>query len=259
MSPMGVYRLADLSWTEVRDLDRDRTVALLPIGAVEAHGPHLPVSTDRIIARAMAEEGARRLTARNLTGRRLSALLLPPIDYTSAGFAADFPGTLSIRPETVTALLVDIASGLVRGGFRYLALVNAHLDPTHLRSLYDAVEKIRAEGSLSVAFPDVTRKPWALRLTAEFESGACHAGRYEGSVVMARRGDLVRDEIRRRLQPNPESLSRAIREGLESFEEAGGPNAYFGDPAAASVEEGEQTISVLGQILAESVLQWFEG
>ena len=245
-----VYRLSEMTWTEVRDLDLDRTVAILPIGAVEAHGPHLPVSTDRIIAAAMAEAGARRLAARSFV-----PLLLPPVDYTSAGFAAAFPGTVSIRPETATALLVDIAAAVAHGGIRTLALANSHLDPGHLQSIYDALGQIRSETSLDVVFPDITHKPWAARLSEEFKSGACHAGRYEGSMVMARRGDLVRNDVRLQLPVNPQSLSRAIWKGLESFEEAGGPEAYFGDPAAATAAEGERTIAVLGAILEEAVIE----
>ena len=243
-----------MTWVEVRDLDRARTVAILPLGAVEAHGPHLPLSTDRIIASAMAEEGARRLAARGL-----SPLLLPPVDYTAAGFAAAFPGTLSMRPETVVALLTDVATAVEHSGVRFLALVNAHLDPTHLQSIYDALGRIQSETRLAVAFPDVTRKPWALRLTEEFKSGACHAGCYEGSIVMARKPELVREQVRRRLPANPESLSRAIWKGLKTFEEAGGPQAYFGDPATATAAEGEQTIAVLGEILEEVVVQLIEG
>lgn len=112
---------------------------------------------------------------------------------------------------------------------------------------------------MAVAFPDLTRRPWALRLTDEFKSGACHAGRFEGSVVMARRPDLVREEIRGRLEPNPASLSEAIRSGKTSFEEAGGPRAYFGEPAAASFGEGEETLRTLGRILAEAVEQALGG
>ncbi len=247
---MPTCRLEESTWTEVHGLDRDRLVAILPVGAVEAHGPHLPLSTDRIIAAAMAEDGARRLAEHGWL-----PLLLPAVDYTAAGFAADFPGTLSLRPETVTALLTDIAAALAHHGLRYLALANAHFDPTHLQSLYDAVGRIRTETGLAVSFPDVTRKPWALRLTEEFKSGACHAGQYEGSIVLARRPDLVREAVRRELPANPASLSRAIWKGHKTFEEAGGPDAYFGDPAAATAEEGEATVAVLGAILEEAVLE----
>lgn len=246
---MQIYRLAEMTWTEVRGLDLDRAVAILPTGAVEAHGPHLPLATDGIIAGAMAEEGARRLASRDLV-----PLVLPGLDYTAAPFAAGFPGTLSIRPETLSALLIDIATALRRSGIPTLVIANAHLDPAHLGSIYSAVKHLRAETSLAVAFPDLTRKPWALRLGEEFLSGACHAGQYEGSVVMARRGDLVRDDVRAELAANPKSLSVAIRAGLETFEQAGGGMAYFGDPASATAKEGEETIEVLARIVEEATL-----
>ncbi len=241
--------LRDMTWTEVRDLDLAKAVALLPIGAVEAHGPHLPLCTDPIIAEAMAEAGGKRLLRRDLT-----PIVLPTLEYTAASFAAAFPGTLSLRPETVSALITDLGTSLERHGIRVLALVNSHLDPAHLGSLYAAANSLRRTTELTVVFPDITRKPWALRLSDEFKSGACHAGRYEGSVVLARRPDLVREARRAGLDPNPSSLSTAIRQGLDSFEAAGGPLAYFGDPAAATAEEGRETIESLGGILEEAVL-----
>jgi len=249
MPSQTVLQLAEMTWKEVAALDRDRAVALLPVGAVEAHGPHLPLATDGIIAEAMVASGARRLA-----GRGLLPLVLPTLPYTAAPFAAAFPGTLSLRPETVTALLEDLALSLAAAGLRLLAIANAHLDPAHLGSLHAAVEAARDLG-LAVAFPDLTRKPWAARLTPEFKSGACHAGRFEGSIVLATRPDLVREPLRRALPANPASLSVAIRAGRESFAAAGGPEAYFGDPAAATREEGEETIETLGQILEEAVLQ----
>lgn len=246
---MNVLRWADLTWTEIAALDRARAVALLPVGAVEAHGPHLPLATDVVIAEAMAAAAARRLA-----GRGWTALLLPPLAYAAAPFAAAFPGTLSVRPETVSALLEDIAAGLAGCGVPLLALANAHLDPAHLASLHAAAAAIRGEGRIAVAFPDLTRRPWALRLTPEFQSGACHAGQFEGSVVLAAAPELVREEVRRHLPANPASISRAIRAGKASFHEAGGPEAYFGDPAAATADEGRATIEVLGEILAEAAL-----
>ena len=245
-----VFRLDEITWTDLAGLDRDRMVAILPIGAVEAHGPHLPTSTDRIIALEMAREGAHRLARRGQ-----AVLLLPSLDYTAAPFADGFPGTVSVRPETVTALITDIAAALAAQGIPVLALANAHLDPTHLGSLYAAVEEIRAADTVRVAFPDVTRKPWALRLTDEFKSGACHAGCYETSIVLARRQDLVKEDRMRHLAPHPVSLAQAIREDKKKFEEAGGREAYFGDPAAATAAEGEASIAALGSILEDAVLE----
>jgi creatinine amidohydrolase len=92
-------------------------------------------------------------------------------------------------------------------------------------------------------------------LTDEFKSGACHAGRFEGSIVLAERPELVRDDVRRRLTAVTASLSSAIGEGKRTFEEAGGPRAYFGDPAAATADEGRTTIATLGAILADAVIE----
>lgn len=245
---MSVVRFAELTWEEAEALGVESTIAILPVGAVEAHGPHLPLSTDGIIALAMADNGAARLSE----GGRTVALL-PTLTYTSAPFAAGFPGTLSVRPGTVTELIFDIGTALQGSGIGTLGIANAHLDPTHLGSIHEAVDRLRAEG-LAVVFPDLTRKPWTLRLTEEFKSGACHAGRFEGSVVLAARPDLVREDIQGELAPNPASLSVAISEGKQTFEEARGPRAYFGDPAAATAAEGLETITVLGAILHDAVI-----
>lgn len=247
---MAIHRLGELTWEEVRALDGGRAVALLPVGATEAHGPHLPLSTDVLIAEAMAEAGARRLSRRGL-----EVLLLPALPYTPAPFGAAFPGTVSVRAETVTALLGDIAASLDRAGIGTLALANAHLDPDHLAALHAAVAGVRERGSPAIVFPDLTRRPWGSRLTDEFRSGACHAGRFEGSIVLARAPELVREGIRSALDENPVSLSEAIREGAGDFREAGGPRAYFGDPAAATAEEGKETIETLGSILEDAVVQ----
>jgi len=246
---MAIRQLAELTWEDVRDLDRARTVALLPVGAIEAHGPHLPLGTDGLIATAMARAAASRLESHGF-----GALLLPPLDYSAAPFGAAFAGTLSVAAGTIAALIADLAAEVERHGFAALAIANAHLDPAHLGALAEAVRLAAARGVTRVICPDLTRREHATRLTEEFRSGACHAGRYEGSVVMATRPDLVRRAIQRSLPPVPASLAQAIRDGRTTFEQAGGARAYFGWPAEATAEEGETTIGVLGDLLAEAVL-----
>lgn len=259
---MENHRWGDATWTELGALglghgragERVDTppgspiVTLLPLGAVEAHGPHLPLITDVVIAAAAAKAALPGLRA---LGHH--PVVLPPLAYTAAPFAADFPGTISVRPATVAALLADVAASLQRQGAAALVVVNAHLDPAHLASIRDAVRA--HDGPMPVIHPDLTERRWALRLTDEFRSGACHAGRYETSVVMAAAPELVRDRERRRLTANPASLSVAIRSGAATFAEAGVDKAYCGDPAAATVAEGERTIGVLGGIVVEAVAE----
>ena len=146
----------------------------------------------------------------------------------------------------------DLGRNLQAMGWSSLAIANSHFDPTHLDSLKAALRNL----SLQVVFPDLTRGKNARRLTAEFQSGACHAGQYETSIVLARQPEVVRSYD---LPEVPHSLVEAIAQGKSSFAEAGGPRAYFGTPARASVAEGLQTIEELGRILVEAILEHKKG
>jgi creatinine amidohydrolase len=196
----------------------------------------------------MARVGARRLAAKGL-----EVLMLPPLPFTAAPFAADFAGTISIDPAAVTATVAAVARSLAKHGARLTALANAHLDPSHLTSLDAAVDAIRRDVGLPVAFPNLATRPWALRLGEEFRSGACHAGRFETSIVLAERPELVREVVMAALPASPASLSRAIREGRTTFEESGGARAYFGYPADATAAEGRALVDTLGAILDEAM------
>jgi creatinine amidohydrolase len=243
-------QFASYTWTELRALlaRHPRCALILPVGSTEAHGPHLPLSTDVIIAEETALRAAQRLTERHET-----ALVLPAVSYSVTDFSADFPGSISIRAETATALVRDIFVSLIAQGFQRLAIANAHLEPAHIATLRGAVDEIRAATNIEVAFPDVTRRRWATLLTEEFQSGACHAGQYETSLVWRAHPELVREEIRRELEPKLISLSQAIRNGARRFTEIGGDEAYFGTPAAASAEEGERTFEVLAGMIVTAL------
>jgi len=246
---MAVHTLTSLTWTAVRDLTAARAVAVLPTGAIEAHGPHLPLGTDVIIAEAMARAGAERLAARGF-----EVLLLPALPLAPAPFASAFAGTLHTPAEATTMMVGGVARSLSAHGVRVTAIANAHHDPAHLEALR-AAAAATAEAGGTLVFPDLTRRRWAERLTAEFRSGSCHAGRYEGSIVLAERPDLVRRDVMTALPPNPRSLVEAIRRGDTTFNAAGGVDAYFGFPAEANASEGREIIATLGMILEEAVLE----
>ncbi len=250
---MASLELADLTYEEARSAIAEGAVALLPTGATEAHGPHLPLATDVVISREAAKRAARILRDE---GR--SALVLPPLAYAVTEYAAEFAGTISLPLETATALVRDVILGAVRTGFRGVVIVNAHLEPDNLAALRGGLEAAVAKGARAV-FPDVTRKPHALRLGEEFKSGACHAGSYETSLVLAAQPALVKTERARTLAANPTSLSRAIKEGKKSFGEAGGPEAYFGFPADASAKEGAALYRELADVFATAARELITG
>lgn len=241
-------RLAEQSWTNVRDaLAGGHCAAILPCGATEAHGPHLPLNTDVVIS-----EGVARRAASLLARSGISALVLPPLAYAPADFAAGFPGTITIAGETFKSLLIDIARSLKAQGFACLGIANSHFDPANVKSLREAAGEIRASG-FAIAFPDFTRRALAQTLTEEFISGACHAGRFETSLVMADRADLVDETVRLCLEPNPASLIDAFAKGAKTFEQAGGPDAYFGCPQDASAQEGERSFQIMAETLAADI------
>ena len=196
--------MPEMTWTEVDEAMKDRPVAILPVGATEAHGPHLPLSTDTVIATEMARRGAKKLKENGVP-----ALILPPVTFTVADFGADFPGSITVSPETAAALIRDVCLSASRK-FRAVALANLHLEPGHLESLKKGVEDARKSGA-SVCFTDVTKKRWAELLGEAFLQGD-HAGAFETSLVMAAAPEMVRDSVRISLPPIP-GLLAAIRRG----------------------------------------------
>jgi len=238
------------TWKEASEAIARGVVVILPIGSTEAHGPHLPLATDVIISEEMSLRAADKLAAQGI-----ETLVLPAITYSVTDFSNDFAGTISIRKETAAAVIRDICESLYKQGALLIAIANSHLEPEHIASINDAIEKVRDETGRAVVFPDKRRRRWAAMLSEEFRRGDCHAGSYETSLVMAARPELVRDEIRQQLERVPISIAEKIKEGARTFTEAGGTQAYFGDPRAASREEGEAMYEALSDMIVTAVTE----
>jgi creatinine amidohydrolase len=220
-------------------------VALVPIGSTEPHGPHLGLGTDVVISAAACVRACEVLDKKG----PLTAVIAPAVSYGVTDCAVGFPGAVTIPPDVLTAYVAAICDGLLAQGLRHVCLVNNHLEPAH-----DAA--IRAvltgrEGKVSYACP-LTRK-WARTLSAEFKSGACHAGQYETSIVMAAAPELVDEPIRQTLAAVPVSLSEKLAAGITTFTAMGMELAYAGAPAQATVEEGEQLIQRLAEMVVGEV------
>jgi creatinine amidohydrolase len=222
-------------------------VAILPCGATEAHGRHLPLNTDNIIS-----EGVAAYALPALEERGIRAFVLPTLAYAPAEYADAFAGTISIGAESAKAVLLDIARSVKAQGFACLAIANSHFDPANVKMLRETAEAIGKLG-LPLAFPDFTRRALAQTLTEEFKSGACHAGQFETSLVMASRPELVDEPERIQSEDNPNSLTEAFAKGAKTFAEAGGPQAYFGYPRQATPEEGVDTYEKMAGALVDAI------
>jgi len=242
-------KLASLTWPEARDAFAAGAVALLPIGATEAHGPHLPLDTD-----VRLSEGVARRAAALLEATGTPALVLPSLTYGVSFVGTSFAGTLPVAAETCTALVRDVLIGLDRYGGARAAVVNSHLEPAHVAAIQAGIAAAEAatDGRLRVAFADQREARWAARLSAEFRRGARHAGGYETALMLADAPDAVRAAYAT-LPPVWVDLPAQLRTGARTFAEAGGAEGYFGDPATATVTEGEALFDALAQIVVESL------
>ena len=236
----------EMSWTEIQDALKDRPVAIVPVGPTEAHGPHLPVSTDTVLATEMARRGAAKLLEHGVP-----SLIMPPVPFAVADYGADFAGTLSLPPETVVALQRDLAVAIGKK-YRAVAFANVNMEPRHLECVKKAVEEARKLGA-SVCYADLTKKRWAELLGDDFAKGD-HAGAFETSLMMAAAPEMVRERERISLAPT-ETLGAALKKGAKNFTEAGAEDAYFGDPTAASAEDGESLFEGLAEALAWSIME----
>lgn len=210
----------------------DDAVHVLPLGAVEPHGPHAPLVTDTLISLGICHRAADRLEG------EIAVLVLPPVHYGVTRYAGAFPGTVSIGEDTLRSLVTEIAESVGK-----LVLVNSHFEP-------EQVETLRSTG---LPLLDLTRRANAERLTEEFRSGSCHAGRYETSLVLADRPELVHADRMTGLEERHVDMPAAIRAGQTDFAAMGMDQAYCGAPAESTAAEGRETFETLTDMLVDLI------
>lgn len=243
-----VRRLAELTYEDVERLvasSPGRSVALVPVGSVEPHGPHLPLETDTTISETCAVRAAARLESMGI-----ATALAPSVPYGVTEYARGFSGAIGVPPEALTAMLRAIAERLLECGFAHVCFVNNHLEPAHDAAVRAAVAEL-AGGAASVACP-LTRR-WGRTLSDEFKRGDCHAGRYETSLMLAA-GRSVRGALAE-LPTVGLSLSDAIRAGKSTFVEIGMDRAYTGAPSEATREEGDDLYERLATMVVTEVTE----
>jgi len=243
----GEHDIARLTTDELRDLfaGNARVAILLPVGAIEPHGPHLPLDTDLIISRAAAEAAVPLLASAGVVAR-----IAPDVSYGVTECAAGFAGAVGVAPEELRAYLAGVVGAWVANGAHHVCIVNNHLEPAHDSAVRAAVATFA--GRAMVASP-LTRR-WARTLDDEFKRGACHAGEYETSIVMAATPGRVRENLRQTLPDVDVSLSEKLRAGVATFRAMGLDRAYAGFPARASSAHGADMIARLAEMVAGEIL-----
>lgn len=244
-------QFADLSRTEVQRRCSPESVAVLAVGAVEQHGPHLPLITDSLIAEAATNALVGRF------GEELDLWLLPTLAYGRSVEHEWSAGTLSLSTATFAAVLGDIGRSVSDAGFRRLVLINGHGGnvseiQTMLRDLR------RAHGLLTFAvnaFPPPEHDPFS-----EYEHGqGIHGGAGETSIMLHLRPDLVDMDAATPRLPTALARNTHVRfGGSVSFgwlSNDFGPDGFLGDPTRATVEAGRGAFAAMTATLAEQLAE----
>lgn len=230
-------RYEDLTGPQIAEAITPSSILLLPVGAVEQHGPHLPMSVDHVIA----HETATALVGE--VGAELDVWQLPTLSISKSNEHAWSPGTLWFSAETMLAVLRDIGRCVATTGAERLVLLNGHGgNTTHLAT---ALRELRLEFGLKTFLVHPSVPPaYGGTSTADELGMGIHGGLHETSVFMHLRPDLV--DLSRAERRVPESLAqnRHVRFGgpvmfgwlSNDFH----PEGYIGDPTGATAELGKQ-------------------
>ena len=219
-------------------LQKTRTV-LLPIGATEEHGPHLPLGTDTFQAADVC---------RQLAMRR-SIFVAPAIPYGVCRSTIDHPGTISIKTETLKYLIKDVVIALYRQGLRNIVILSGHAGRTHNAALIDAGEfLIQSLEDLNMAVVteyDLAKNSGAGLIETIDDS---HAGEIETSRMMATRPEMVKGFAAPEFPKFPSHI--LVRNKLRFW-----PGGVWGDPQKATVGKGRKiealVVDSLDQLVQE--------
>jgi creatinine amidohydrolase len=228
-----------MSWVDIQKaLDRGFSTVVFGVGSNEQHGPHLPTSTDSLIAEALAYKVARKLG---------NALQAPTINVGCSEHHMVLPGTISLKPETLKGLVRDYCVSLAKHGFKNIIILPSH------GGNFNAVREVTDELNQSLEKANVisyTDLNGLLRFLNEFsskhgvtagESGA-HAGESETSMVLAIRKDLVDMKHAEKgfVGSFEDKMDLMWSQGIKAITK----NGVLGDPRKAEARKGEEYLEL---------------
>src|SRR5688572_15357838 len=243
----------DLTTTDFAGLERERLIALLPVGATEQHGPHLPLSVDSRIAAALVKRTI------DLLPEGFPVSVLPMMHYGVSPEHADYPGTIAFSAETQIAVLMDIGRGVFAAGLRKFALLNTHGGQPQILDI--AAQKLRRETGMLVVALNAYRYWQAHKhFPAEEAAYGIHAGATETSIMLALAPETVRREAFapfHSLAADMEGRFKHLRPGsriapfawqAQDLHRAGA----VGDPRLADAEKGEAMLQEAAGVVADA-------
>jgi len=173
------YYLGELAWPDVKEFLQQHDVVVIPVGSCEQHGPHLPLDTDAYDAFWLALHAAEKAEC---------ALVAPPIYYGVSSHHIDFPGTVTLNPQTLEQVAYEVALSLIKHGFRKIVFENGH--GGNQPALEAAAQRIKNETDVFIAIDTVSLIPDVIEKHVQSLHDA-HAGEFETSTSLANREKAV--------------------------------------------------------------------
>ncbi|HEV7277403.1 MAG TPA: creatininase family protein [Devosiaceae bacterium] len=244
----------ELTSPEIAALDRERTVVILPIGSLEQHGNHMPLGTDSMLAEAVARAVAR---------DRDHVVVLPCPAYGFSAHHMRFPGSVTLRAETLMAVCEDVVGSVVQHGFRRILVVNGHGGNAGIIDVLASTLGHRHYGKARIAcltYFTLARDAIA-KLRQSEPGGMGHACEFETGLMLHLHPELVRMERAATLYPDPGSIYLTTdligAQAVRVYHDFGdlSPTGTLGDPSLASAEAGEAffdaSVAALGAFIED--------
>jgi creatinine amidohydrolase len=244
----------DLSWPEFQGLDPETTIAVLPVAAIEQHGPHLPVGVDDIINEGVVTAAMKLMPD--------SVLVLPATHVGKSNEHLQFPGTLSFSAETLIRIWTEIGEGVARGGIRKFVMLNSHGGQPQIMDIVARDLRVRL-GMFAVA-ANLSGLNSARGLFSDLESRhGIHGGASETSQMIHLRADLVQTDKAENFAPASIAIEQRYR-FLRAEGAAVGfgwqtqdlhPSGACGDATDADAMRGQAIISSKAEGVAELIAE----
>ncbi len=238
-------RLWLLSWKELKDVRRKIKFVVLPIGVVEAHGPHLPLGTDFMIPLYLSDKLV----------ERLNGLIAPAIPYGVTTSLTGFPGHLSVEPETLKKLVFQTLRSLKISGFDKIVVLNGHGGSEHVKAIVEALKQAWLE--LGVRTLLVNWWSYAAKKSKEIlGSIGGHAGTEETAMIMAIKEDLVKKKL------FDKSQIFLIEKGIEAFPLPGSILIYDPEdkaeipPIEGCVRFAKEVVDMIADLIERTLKGW---
>ncbi|HCL4549543.1 creatininase family protein [Clostridium botulinum] len=239
---MSILNMEKITWKEILNLDKDKSVILVALSPIEEHGPHLPLGTDYIAAKDLLKATIDSLEKQN---NLYNYIIYPslPIGYNES--IMNYPGTVSFKSETIENILIDLGESISRAGFKKMVIVNHHLDLGHIKAIENAKDILNKGCSLKVLevassiIYSQSEKENAKIVNSDLDmEREIHADVRETSFMLFKHPELVKD-----CYNTLDSIYMDMKEFIKSSERCwrryGIEEGYIGSPAKVSKEKGE--------------------